>query len=299
MSALPFRLSLSTGSLYHFPMNTIFALAHDLGLDGVELVIGPECLLRGPQYVLKLSARYQMPILSLHPPIIPLPGWGKAAVMFPRLTEWACALGRASNPAPILVTVHAPHTDSLASERGQRYVSAITRLAASLAALGACLAIENRARFHHNEAPQCLDNPASLRSFAASLGAGITFDTAHAGSLYADLLAAYDALAPAVRNIHLSDLRSFPWTPAAYFSHTLFKHHQLPGDGHLPLDRLLQRLQRHTYSGLLTLECSPLALQAWHPRRVYQRLAAALEYIRVWTDPRLHPTSQDIGTVLQ
>jgi len=281
MNALPFRLSLSTGSLYHFPLETVFALARDLSLDGLELVIGPECLLRGPRYILTLAKRYNMPILSLHPPIIPLPGWGRATVMFPRLAEWACSLDRP------LVTVHTPQIASLHSERGQRFLAAITRLATDLAASGAGLAIENRARFHPKEIAQCLDDPTALRSFASSLGAGVTFDTAHAGSVYDDLLEAYDILAPVVRNIHLSDLRAFPWTPAAYFSHTLFKHHQLPGDGSLPLGKLLQRLQQGHYPGLLTLECSPVALHAWHPRSAFRRLAMALEYIRDSRGPLL------------
>ncbi len=271
---LPFRVSFSTGSLYHFPLSAVFALAGDLEMDGVELVIGPGCLLRGPDYVGGLSRRYGVPILSLHPPIITLPGWQSLAASLSGLARWATAL------AIPLVTVHTPGTASLHSEKGQRYLAEVAGLAAALAAGGSQLAVENRASFFRAEPAQCLDDTQSLLAFARSLGAGVTFDTAHAGTLYPDIVAAYGSLAPAVRNIHFSDLFTRSRMPDGYFTSTIWKHHQLPGEGSLPLADLIHRLSQEGYDGLLTLECSPTALRAWSRGSAHRRLTQALAFLR-------------------
>src|SRR5579885_1994669 len=41
------KLSFSTASFYHWPLRFTLGLARELAFDGVELVIGPEYLLRG------------------------------------------------------------------------------------------------------------------------------------------------------------------------------------------------------------------------------------------------------------
>ena len=58
------RLGVSTGILYHLPLRMSFALAQELGLDSVEVVLGPETAIRGPAYVRALSQGYDLPVSS-------------------------------------------------------------------------------------------------------------------------------------------------------------------------------------------------------------------------------------------
>ena len=83
------RLSFSTATLYHFPLRAAFALAHEAGFEGVELVLGPEVMLRGAAYVRQLSHEYSLAVLSVHPPMIPYPGQNKAARILPYLVSLA------------------------------------------------------------------------------------------------------------------------------------------------------------------------------------------------------------------
>jgi sugar phosphate isomerase/epimerase len=62
--------------------------------------------------------------------------------------------------------------------------------------------------------------------------------------------------------------------------HSYFKHHQIPGDGDLSLLELLRRLKADFYEGLLTLEISPVALQAWRPRRAKENLSRCLDFVK-------------------
>ena len=81
----------------------------------------------------------------------------------------------------------------------------------------------------------------------------------------ADLVRAYAAVKGRVVNVHLSDLlrgRLIPdWKPL----YTFFRHHQMPGQGVLPLAEFVRSLVASGFSGHLTLEVSPVALKAWSP----------------------------------
>jgi sugar phosphate isomerase/epimerase len=58
------------------------------------------------------------------------------------------------------------------------------------------------------------------------------------------------------------------------------KHHQLPGQGMLPLAELLAVLARSDYQGPITLELSPVALGWPRPALVRDRLAQAATWVR-------------------
>ena len=279
MNGTPFSVSLSTGSLYNLSLRTTFSLAKDLGLDGVELAIGPECAMRGPREVRVMARRHGVRILSLHPPILPLPGWIRLTEVVAALARWAGELGVA------VVTLHTPKTESLASESGQRYALAVEQLACELRRIGSTLALENRARFSSKEAVQCLDAPDDLLRFARAHGTGVTFDTAHAGTLFGDILPAYHVLSADIVNIHFSDLVSGRSFLGQHWSDTVLRHHQIPGRGVLPLAVLIQGLCQQKYAGLLTLECSPVALRSWSSCQRRIRLAEGLDFILTHAAP--------------
>jgi sugar phosphate isomerase/epimerase len=284
--SLPFfRVSVSSGSLYHLPLSRFFSLASDLDIAGVELVIGPECILRGAQSVSALAARHGIRLLSLHPPLLPLPGWTSLVPLAGKLAEWAAALD-----IP-LVTLHTPRLPSLSGESGQRYLELAGGLARRLQAGGSQLALENRARYSHSTRGECLDRPGDLLALAQEWRAGVTFDTAHAGTMSSDILAVYETLSPAVVNIHFSDLvLPGPW-PSSIWLETVLRHHQIPGAGALPLRQLANRLAADRYSGLVTLELSPLALGLLNPKRARLRLSNSVEFLRGARSPSGSVTS--------
>src|SRR5579864_8737182 len=69
------RLSFSTGTFYHRSLDYCLRLARDLGFDGVELAIGPHALYGGTAPLLRAIERVGTPVLSVHPPLMRLPGW--------------------------------------------------------------------------------------------------------------------------------------------------------------------------------------------------------------------------------
>ena len=94
------------------------------------------------------------------------------------------------------------------------------------------------------------------------------------------MLEAYETLAPSVVNVHLSDLNGGMGGFASRWTDTILRHHQLPGAGRLPLDELLRRLRARQYGGLITLECSPVALRAWSGGETRRLLAESIDFVR-------------------
>lgn len=267
-------LSLSTGSLYNWPVGAALKLAGELGFNGAEIVIGPETLLVGPTGIRASSSRAAVPIRSIHPPIVPIPGWIRLQDTTTRLLRWATDL------AVEVVTLHAPNLATLDCDRGHRYTEAVDTLARDLAGIGTRLAIENSARFSSAQARACLDQPADLLEFARAHNVWITMDTAHAGTMGWDLNNACTQLAPVLANVHISDLRALPGRFGFHWTDSVWRHHLVPGTGILPLDAFMASLEEIGYQGPLTLELSPLAISAWSPSRASRHLEASLRFVQ-------------------
>ena len=69
------KFSLSTGTLYPYPLRLVFRWARRAGFDGVELVINPEAVARGGRAVRRMARAEGVEIFSAHPTVVPLPGW--------------------------------------------------------------------------------------------------------------------------------------------------------------------------------------------------------------------------------
>ena len=265
------RLSFSTGTLYHFPLRTTFALAHEAGFQGVELVLGPEVVLRGAAYVRRLSQEYSLPVLSLHPPVIPYPGQNKAARILPHLVSLA------EQVDCDLIVLHTPKTTNSEASQWTEFVEALLRERSNTSVR---ISLENAGIFWESDIHYILHDVRRLRAFADRYDLPLTFDTAHAGTSAYELLEAYALLDGRVVNVHFSDLvhrRIFPDWPPLY---TFFRHHQMPGEGILPLTEFLRMLLDTGYSGIFTLEVSPTAIKAWNPSRVREGLANLVQFVR-------------------
>ncbi len=268
------ELSLSTGCIYIYPLRSIFSIARAAGFAGVELVVSPEVELRGGRYARRLAESDGLTVFSLHPPILPFPGWADYRTTVPRLIDLALEAGAR------YVVLHPPNTRSLADERGQRYLEALTDGLRRTEGTDVRIAIENRAFFRSSDRRYVLSDLRELRTFADELDLSMVLDTSHAATSSYSLAEAYHILGDRLVNVHFSDMRPPPWPFRTPYLHTYLKHHQIPGDGQLPLADLLSRLAADGYCGPITFEISPIALRIWWPPSVKSRLARCVAYVR-------------------
>ncbi len=268
------KLSLSTGSLYFYPLRSIFRIAKETGFAGVELIATPEVLLRGGSYVRRLSVEYGVPVLSVHPPVLfSHPGYD-----WPRLVSRLVKLARETG-CP-LVVLHPPNqAQDLSRGRGRRYVEAVKEHRQSQ---GVRIAIENRAFFLEKDKLLALSDLRELSAFADEYELGLVLDTAHVGTSPYSLMEAYALFSARLVNVHLSDIRHLPPLFDNPYLHTYIKHHQIPGQGWLPLMELVHALHRDGYNGLLTLEISPVALGWWWPPRARDNLKRCVALVKEW-----------------
>jgi sugar phosphate isomerase/epimerase len=268
------QLSLSTGCIYIYPLRSIFNIARQCDFAGVELVISPEVELRGGRYARRLAESYGLTIFSLHPPILPFPGWSDYRTTVPRLIDVALEAGAG------YVILHPPRAHSLADDRGRSYVEALREGLQRTEGTDVRIALENRAFFRFSDRYYALSDLQDLRAFADELDLPLVLDTSHTATTSYSLAEAYQLLADRLVNVHLSDLRPPPWPLDVSFLHTYLKHHQIPGDGQLPLANFLGRLAADEYCGPITLEISPVALRIWWPPSIKSQLARCVDYVR-------------------
>ncbi len=260
------KLSCSTASFYHLPLRFTLDTARELGFDGVELVVGPEYLLRGQRRTQELCNRLGVKPLSLHPPLLRVPGWPHDHVR--NLTQTVAA-ARAFGCE--VVVIHASDAWHEGNRRWREYAAAMK---AALEAPGPPITIAVEiSQFTKRVQRFAMDDVDTVLRFVEDLGeqVGVTLDTAHTGANGDDLLALYAKLRMRLRNIHLSD-----WVIRGGKHRT----HLVPGEGTLPLAKFLEALTHDAYSGLVTLEVSPYHLHAWSPRQGRERLAESLAYVR-------------------
>ncbi len=235
------RLSFSTGTFYHRSLDYSLRLARDLGYDGVELAIGPEALYAGVSPLRRAIDRVGLPVLSVHPPFVKLPGWPRWSTQrIPRMMTLARELG-----ADLGVT-HTINFYDPDSARNAHFSQAI-RMGLEAGAGAVALTIEN-SQYNRRRRMAYLDHLRRMVNYAQTRGCGVTFDTCHAGACHEDILRDYELVWPLLRNVHLNDLEWRNGQP-----HT----HMAPGDGALPLREFMERLAADGYDGLVTVELHP------------------------------------------
>jgi sugar phosphate isomerase/epimerase len=266
------RISFSTGTFYHRPLAYSLRLAHALGFDGVEYVVGPDYFLSGVAPLRRAIDQYATPVLSIHPPFhmlttLPVTNW-------PRQGGWAwprtTALGR-----ELGATLAVTHTVFIAGPqvpRMARYQAALRM--GHEAGGGLILTIESN-QYNWRGKRFLLDDLQRLVDFAQEQECGVTLDTCHAGANGEDLLECYEIARPALRNVHLSDVVWRAGKP-----HT----HVLPGEGELRLRAFLARLAADDYDGLITLEIHPRHVGLLSSARAQRRMAQALTFVRAAID---------------
>ncbi len=205
----------------------------------------------------RLSAKHGVAVKCIHAPFLLVNHrvWGNYEGKIARSLELASALGAET------VVVHLPYFWNLTYARWlKNEINQFTRSSR------VALAVENQILVNvRNRVNLSFFNDVdSLKKFDH-----VTFDTSHFAISRVDILEAWKELKDRVVHVHLSDNRGHG-----------FDDHALPLEGELPLGEFLGALRRDGYSGLISLELSPRALESNKPERVLPHLKESLEFCR-------------------
>jgi sugar phosphate isomerase/epimerase len=269
---------LSTGSLYNCGVSRVFEWAATAGFDGIEILIDHRPDTYQVDYLRGLSEAHALPIVALHAPFGYIDSWPQGPLNYLRQSvEIAKAL------AVPLVVQHLPFRlgdvvvqwKGFANGRIRVYLPWPRRgpfyqfvvgggLEAMEAESGVTIAIENMPRrdlLGVSVPLYWFNHPDQLLRFRH-----LTLDTTHVGTWRWDLLAMYEQLKGHVAHVHLSNYDG--------------REHRLPSDGQLPLDKLLRRLGQAGFSGAISVECGPQALEAHDTSRCVGLLRQELAFCR-------------------
>lgn len=259
-------ISISTGTLFTFPLRKAFQIAFDVGFDGVELIINQDFQKVNCRKVITEMAEI-LPVLSIHAPFMALAGWGSQSDSLKRSVELAAECN-----VP-LVNFHPPSW--MGVELGfWRWMHKIIDFQKEIGQGVVTVTLENmpwEGRFKIN--PHILSSTDKMIHFIEERNLFLTFDCTHMGSgktnFINDFYLFYNT--GRIRNVHFSD-----------YGHG--REHLLPGHGILPLTRFLNHLRTTGYSQALTLELSPHEFPK-DEKIIERSLREILDYLRRETNP--------------
>jgi sugar phosphate isomerase/epimerase len=259
------RFALSTGSLYTYGLDRVFALAAEVGFDGIEVLVDSRFDTRQLVYLRRLMERYGLPILSIHAPfrLRRLAAWPKSQ---PESIAATAEIARAVGVDVIIV--HLPYWRERAYLRWLRNELRAWQQAHP----NPVVAVENMpvqwVRWWPI-GPRELWRMNSLDVWGAF--PHLTLDTTHLGTKGLDLLTVYERVRDRVVHVHLSNARR---------EGRRVQEHRRLEDGFLPLDALIGRLAQDRYDGIATVELNPEVLEAEDEEKVRFHLGQQINFCR-------------------
>jgi sugar phosphate isomerase/epimerase len=246
----------STGSLYPFGLERVYAWASGAGFDGVEVMMDERWDTHQAEYLQSLVERHGVPISALHIPL-----YRGAWRLGPGETLVRVARLAARMEVPVVIAHPPPPGRPL-----ERWKAGPLRKAREH---GVVVAVENMPRSAAGGMFGVRRTSCYLPEHLTGVGE-VTFDTSHAGASKVDLLRAHSVLATQLRHVHLSDSNLEAGRD----------EHRLPGKGRLPLKPFLAALAASGYPGAVSLELKPWPLGAPDPEIILGRMCAALGFTR-------------------
>ena len=238
MVAVMIRIGMSTSCVFPLPLASAFRLAKEAGFDGIEVMVTQDPLTQDASALLELSRRYELPVLSVHAPVLPLAQlvWGvDPNQKLARSAELARAVGAST------VVVHPPFRWEFSYAR--TFERTVRRLSAEF---GVELAVENMFPWKLG--------PATLRGYSPSSDPvhidcdAITLDFSHAALGGRDSLEFAAAMGSRLRHVHLCD------GAGSMADGHFFDEHLVPGHGTQPVAEVLQYLASIAWEGSLIAE---------------------------------------------
>lgn len=226
-------VGLATTSVYPEPAAAAFRAAAELGYDGVEVMIWSDPVSRDSNELLRLSAEFDVPVLSVHAPTLLLTQgvWGRDPwAKLTRSAEHAEELGAD------VVVVHPPF-------RWQREYG--TGFCEGIAALGeehhVLFAVENM--FPWRVRGRDVQAYAPGWDLLEQDYGSVTLDFSHAATARQDSLALAHELGDRLAHVHLGDGTG-----------SLKDEHLAPGLGNQPCAEVLQLLAGRQWGGHVVAE---------------------------------------------
>ena len=250
----------STGSLYPFGLERVYAWAAGAGFEGVEIMMDERWDTHQGSYLDQLAEKHGIPIYALHPPLR-RGAWNLGP------EETLVRVARLARSMQVPVVVAHPPSPGRPLERWRAGPLREAR------EQGVSVAVENMPR-----ARTLLGKPRSAYLPEHLLGLGdVTLDTSHIGASKVDLMRTYSTLAGQLCHVHLSDSDL-----------TGGDQHRLPGRGRLPLRPFLAALANSAYPGVVSLELKPWPLGAPDTEVILKRMREARAYARTALGEDLH-----------
>ncbi|MFC5928662.1 sugar phosphate isomerase/epimerase [Cryobacterium melibiosiphilum] len=229
---------MSTTCVSPLPPEQAFRLARQAGFDGLEIMVTEDSITQDAGRLCALSERFELPILSIHAPVLPLTYfvWGvDARVKLEKSAQLAVEVGATT------VVVHPPFRWQVGYA-----VDFLDQLRQITAATGIEMAVENMFPWQVGRrrlqayAPGW--NPSTIDCDA------VTLDFSHAALSGVNSLELATALGDRLRHVHLCD------GSTSSDEGRIFDEHLLPGRGNEPVAEVLQHLAATGWTGQIVAE---------------------------------------------
>ncbi|WP_374193761.1 sugar phosphate isomerase/epimerase family protein [Glaciihabitans sp. dw_435] len=229
---------MSTTCVYPLPPEHAFRLAHLAGYDGVEVMVTNDTATQDPEALKALSKKYNLPVLSIHAPVLLLTHfvWGRdPQIKLDKSAELARAVGADS------VVVHPPFRWQASYARDFERIVRVTANKYDVE-----IAVENM--FPWGAGGR------SLKAYSPSSDPtkmdvdSMTLDFSHASLSGRDSLELAMAMGTKLRHVHLCD------GSGSMDEGKIFDEHLLPGRGSEPVAEVLEYLVRENWNGSVVAE---------------------------------------------
>ncbi|MHB1234111.1 MAG: sugar phosphate isomerase/epimerase family protein [Microbacteriaceae bacterium] len=232
------RVGMSTSCAYPLPTEHSFRLARLAGFDGIEVMVTNDDVTQDASALNRLSARYGLPVVSVHAPVLLLTHfvWGRdPQVKLEKSAELARDVGTTT------VVVHPPFRWQAGYARD--FLPIVRETARTY---GVEIAIENM--FPWKAAGR------SLKAYSPGYDPTVmdcdamTLDFSHASLAGRDSLELALAMGDRLRHVHLCD------GSRSTGDSGMFDEHLLPGHGSEPVAEVLHYLASENWDGTIVAE---------------------------------------------
>lgn len=260
------KITLSTGTLFHLPLEEIFDVIKAAQFDGLELLLDNEIHQKGVPVLRALSVSHKLPILSVHAPLDHIQIFGDTAdAILERTRRLATDIGTSK------VVVHpyrigSPHYENELSHW----------MTENLPTAGPKIFIENLPKQVQSE--HLIAAVYDPQQLAAQFTA-ICLDTSHLATTGLDLKKIVSINWSKIGHVHLSDSNFKPINDQANRD-----EHLPPGAGKLPLEWLVKFLQQHGYAGDYCIELRPANLAHLSHQELTKFLQEMVFRVKRWID---------------
>ena len=251
------KLGLSTSSVFPLKLEDTFRMARDSGYDGVEVMITSNKDSRDISTLRSLEDKYQLPILSIHAPVLILTHfvWGTdPEVKLIKTAELAKLLGSET------VVVHPPFSFQT------KYAADFLALAKTIEdTIGVDIAVENMFPWKIRGRQAVAYKPSWNEIVEEATH--ITLDFSHAALSGINSLNEAKRMGDRLTHIHLCDGFGTKTKRSGEETDKVFDEHLPPGFGNQPVAETLQYLADTGWDGNIVSEINTRKYKTWEEKR--------------------------------